>query len=258
VHGRGLIVIGAAAAALCAGCAEQGKVVTTTGSHSATSSSSSSSSTTTSTSSAAPQPKFHIHPHAVQPVAGSAPKAKTPPVAGTSASVSVSRGSQDVALAQPLSNQQVRQQLQRSGMSANTDEATLTPNGLAVAPAGAPAEVQAIINAGNEIALLPYRYAGGHLTYQDTAYDCSGSISYVLAAAHLLDHTVDSTELETWGEPGPGRYVTVFANAGHTFMYVDGLRFDTVALAETGSRWSTRPADEPDLSTFTVRHPHGL
>jgi len=80
----------------------------------------------------------------------------------------------------------------------------------------------------------------------------------VLAAAHLLDTTVDSTELESWGKPGPGKWVTVFANAGHTFMYVAGLRFDTVALAETGSRWSNRPADEPDLSTFVLRHPAGL
>ena len=254
MHGRGLIAIAVAAAALCAGCAEQTKVVSTTGSHTSTSSSTTSSSTT----SASPGPTFHVHPHPVQPVAGSAPRAKRPPPAGTSASVSVSSPSQDVALAQPLSNEQVRQQLAASGMSSNTHQATLTPDGLAVAPVGAPPQVQAIINAGNEIALLPYRYAGGHLTYQDTAYDCSGSISYVLAAAHLLDHTVDSTELETYGDPGPGKWITIFANAGHTFMYVAGLRFDTVALAETGSRWSDRKADEPDLSTFTVRHPAGL
>jgi hypothetical protein len=255
VPGRGLIAIAAAAAALCAGCAQQSKVISTTGSRSATSSSSTTSSSTTS---AAPGPTLHVHPHAVQPVAGSAPKARTPPPAGTSASVSVSSRSQDVSLAQPLSNGQVRRQLERSGMSSNTDQATLTGDGLAVAPVGAPPEVQEIIAAGNEIALLPYRYAGGHLTYQDTAYDCSGSISYVLAAAHLLNETVNSTALETYGDPGPGKWVTIFANAGHTFMYVAGLRFDTVALAETGSRWSDRKADEPDLSTFTVRHPAGL
>jgi hypothetical protein len=250
VGARGLIPIAAAVAALCAGCAEQQHVVST---GSATTSSSRSSSATT-----ASAPTFHVHPHAVQPVAGTAAATRKPPPAGTSASVSVESPSQDVALARPLSNAQVRAQLARSGMSANTDQATLTSNGLAVAPPGAPAQVQAIINAGNEIARLPYRYAGGHLTYQDTAYDCSGSISYVLAAAHLLNETVDSTELETWGKPGPGKWVTVFANAGHTFMYVAGLRFDTVALAETGSRWSTQKADEPDLSTFVLRHPAGL
>jgi hypothetical protein len=96
------------------------------------------------------------------------------------------------------------------------------------------------------------------MTYEDTAYDCSGSISYVFAAAHLLDHTVVSGDLEGWGRPGPGKWITVFANGGHTFMYVAGLRFDTVALAESGSRWSNRSADEPDLRTFAVRHPAGL
>jgi hypothetical protein len=250
VRARGLIPIAASVAALCAGCGAAGNVVATGG---ATTTSSLSSSNTT-----ASAPTLHVHPHAVQPVAGTAARTRTPPPAGTSASVSVSGPSEDVSLARPLSNAQVRAQLAQSGMSANAQQATLTPDGLAVAPPGAPAQVQAIINAGNEIARLPYRYAGGHLTYQDTAYDCSGSISYVLAAAHLLDTTVDSTELETWGKAGPGKWVTVFANAGHTFMYVAGLRFDTVALAETGSRWSTRPADEPDLSTFVLRHPAGL
>jgi hypothetical protein len=257
VHGRGLIAIAGAVAALgAAGCAQQSKVVST--SQSQTQTSSSSSTTSSSTSSSAPEPKFHIHPHAVQPVAGSAARSHKPPPKGTSASVSVSSPSQDVALAQPLSNQQVEQQLAQSGMSSNTNLATLTPDGLAIAPIGAPPQVQAIINAGNEIARLPYRYAGGHLTYQDTAYDCSGSISYVFAAAHLLDHTVVSGSLASWGQPGPGKWITVFANAGHTFMYVAGLRFDTVALAETGSRWSDRPANEPDLNTFAVRHPPGL
>ena len=257
MRGRGPILIAAAAAALCAGCAQQSKVVTTR-SASTTSSSSSSRSSSSSSTTTASAPTFHVHPHAVQPVAGTAPRPRTAPPAGTSAGVSVSSSSQDVALAQPLTNAQVRAQLAQSGMSANPDQATLTPDGLAIAPPGAPAQVQAIINAGNEIARLPYRYAGGHLTYQDTAYDCSGSISYVLAAAHLLNTTVDSTELESWGKPGPGKWVTVFATDGHTFMYVAGLRFDTVALAETGSRWSDRPADEPNISSFVLRHPAGL
>jgi hypothetical protein len=157
-----------------------------------------------------------------------------------------------------MSETDIRHQLAQSGMSGSTDQATLTPAGLAVAPVDAPAAVQAVIAAGNQIARLPYRYGGGHMTYEDTAYDCSGSISYVFAAAHLLDHTVVSGDLEQWGRAGPGRWITVFANAGHTFMYVAGLRFDTVALAEGGSRWSNRSANEPDLKTFAVRHPPGL
>jgi cell wall-associated NlpC family hydrolase len=197
------------------------------------------------------------HPQAVEPVAGAA---NAPAPASPPADVSVgppSSGSGG-ALAQPVSDTQVRQELAQSGMSASPNQAALTPAGLAVAPIDAPTAVQEVIAAGNQIARLPYRYGGGHVTYEDTAYDCSGSISYVFEAAHLLSGPVVSGELENWGRAGPGRWITVFANAGHTFMYVAGLRFDTVALAETGSRWSDRSADEPDLSTFSVRHPTGL
>jgi hypothetical protein len=199
-------------------------------------------------------PSLHPHPQAVEPVAGAG--APTQSTSGAPAAVSV--GPPNGALAQPASLVTVRKQLAASGLSANPNQATLTPDGLAVPPINAPPAVQAIIEAGNEIAHLPYRYGGGHTTYEDTAYDCSGSISFVFAAAGLLKSTVVSGQLENWGAPGPGKWVTVFANAGHTFMYVAGLRFDTVALAETGSRWSNRPADEPDLKTFSVRHPIGL
>lgn len=195
------------------------------------------------------------HPQVVTPVAGASAKFDA---ASAPASAGVSVGPVSPSLPQPQTIADIRKQLAQSGMTASTTQATLTPDGLAVAPVGAPAAVQAVINAGNEIARLPYRYGGGHMTYEDSAYDCSGSISYVFAAAHLLDHTVVSGQLENWGDPGPGKWITVFANAGHTFMYVAGLRFDTVALAETGSRWSDRPANEPDLKTFSVRHPPGL
>ncbi len=209
--------------------------------------------TASSATSAAPLPQGH--PQVVQPVAGAS--AKIDP-ASAPATAGVSVGPAAPSLPQPLSVTDIRKELAQSGMSASTTQATLTPDGLAVAPVAAPAAVQAVIAAGNQIARLPYRYGGGHMTYEDSAYDCSGSISYVFAAAHLLDHTVVSGELEHWGDPGPGKWITVFANAGHTFMYVAGLRFDTVALAETGSRWSDRSADEPDLKTFSVRHPPGL
>jgi hypothetical protein len=200
-------------------------------------------------------PTVHAHPHAVEPVAGAGAQAQQ---SSPSTPAAVSVGSPGSGLAQPTSLADVRKELTASGLSANPDQATLTPDGLAIPPINAPPAVQAIIEAGNEIAHLPYRYGGGHTTYEDTAYDCSGSISFVFAAAGLLKSTVVSGQLENWGAAGPGKWVTVFANAGHTFMYVAGLRFDTVALAETGSRWSNRPADEPDLKTFSVRHPIGL
>lgn len=193
-------------------------------------------------------------PQAVQPVAGASPRVNES--SGTPSQISVGPPTSGGALPQPTSLAQVKADLQESGMSPDLDQATLTPSGLAIAPVGAPAAVQAIVNAGNEIAHLPYRFGGGHGTYEDTAYDCSGSLSFVLSAAGLLNTTMTSGELMSWGRPGPGKWVTIFANAGHTFMYVAGIRFDTVALAETGTRWSDRPAD--DGGAFVERHPPGL
>jgi cell wall-associated NlpC family hydrolase len=169
---------------------------------------------------------------------------------------SVSVGSS--AVAQPVSDAQIRQELAASGLSAGASRAELTSAGLAVAPVNAPGVVQNVIDAGNQIAHLPYRFGGGHGTFEDNAYDCSGSLSFVFAAAGLLSTTVTSGQLMSWGKPGPGKWITVFAAPGHTFMYVAGLRFDTVALAETGSRWSGHSADESNLSSFVVRHPVGL
>ena len=97
-------------------------------------------------------------------------------------------------------------------------------------------------------------WGGGHARYIDTGYDCSGSISFVFAAAGILNTTMTSGELANWGKPGPGKWITVFANNGHTFMYVAGLRFDTVALARPAAGGQTDAANEPDLSSF-VRPP---
>jgi hypothetical protein len=196
------------------------------------------------------------HPQVVEPVAGKASPATGDPVQPSIVSVGASSGSG--ALAQPVSEAEIRQELQASGVSANPNQAALTPDRLAIAPVDAPYVVQQVIQAGNEIAHLPYRFGGGHGTFVDNAYDCSGSLSFVFAAAGLLNTTMTSGQLMHWGKPGPGKWITVFASPGHTFMYVAGLRFDTVALAETGSRWSNRSADEPDLGSFAVRHPVGL
>ncbi len=208
-------------------------------------------------------PALHSHPQAIQPVAGAV--AQSPQASDPQAPSSVNVGSGSGSgsgsggkLAQPVSDAQIRKELAASGLSGSGARATLTPNGLAIAPVNAPLAVQNVISAGNQIAHLPYRFGGGHGTFEDNAYDCSGSLSFVFAAAGLLNTTVTSGQLMDWGKPGPGKWITVFAAPGHTFMYVAGLRFDTVALAETGSRWSSRSADEPDISSFVVRHPVGL
>jgi cell wall-associated NlpC family hydrolase len=112
-----------------------------------------------------------------------------------------------------------------------------------------------IIAAANAIAEADYRYGGGHRSFQDSGYDCSGSISYALHGGGLLSSPLDSTGFMSYGEPGPGRHVTIYANSGHAFMVVDGRRYDTSALGETGSRWTSTPRSSRG---FVARHPAGL
>jgi cell wall-associated NlpC family hydrolase len=133
--------------------------------------------------------------------------------------------------------------------------ARVLPSGLAVAPAGAPAAVQQIIAAGNRIARAKYVWGGGHRRWEDRGYDCSGSVSYALRGAALLQAPLVSGELARWGDAGPGRWVTIYANAGHVYMLVAGLRFDTSGQRKAGSRWQV--AERPTKG-FRVRHPAGL
>ncbi|MEA2483161.1 MAG: hypothetical protein QOC55_1108 [Thermoleophilaceae bacterium] len=127
--------------------------------------------------------------------------------------------------------------------------------GMAQAPPNAPTAVKQVIAAGNAIAGLPYLYGGGHGSFRANAYDCSGSVSYALAAAGLVSSPLDSTAFESWGQAGPGRWITVYANAGHAFMVVAGWRFDTVALAADGTRWTRTMTS---TAGFVARHPAGL
>ncbi|PZR68005.1 MAG: hypothetical protein DLM63_05400 [Solirubrobacterales bacterium] len=128
--------------------------------------------------------------------------------------------------------------------------------GQAIAPAGAPQAVAAVIAGGNAIADFPYVYGGGHASFVDTAYDCSGSVSYALAAGGMIASPVTSGELMSWGAPGPGRWISVYAHSGHTFMVVAGLRFDTSGRAgPLSTRWSTNPRS---TAGFAVRHWPGL
>jgi cell wall-associated NlpC family hydrolase len=161
------------------------------------------------------------------------------------------------------SDDEVRQELQEMNQAIKQAKRThpgklpkLTPKGNVEVPNGVPDAVAAIFAGGNAIARFPYVYGGGHASFVDTAYDCSASVSYALAAAGLLGAPITSGQLARWGAPGPGKWVTIYANAGHTFMYVDGLRFDTSGRAGPfGTRWQTKPRS---LAGFTVRHPPGL
>jgi peptidoglycan hydrolase CwlO-like protein len=127
--------------------------------------------------------------------------------------------------------------------------------GMVQPPPGAPSAVAQVMAAGNAIATRPSVWGGGHGSFQANGYDCSGSVSYALAAAGLLSSPLDSTGFESWGQPGPGQWITVYANAGHAFMTVAGWRFDTVALSAGGTRWSQSMTD---TSGFVARHPPGL
>lgn len=132
----------------------------------------------------------------------------------------------------------------------------LTAKGNAKIPEGAPSSIAAIIGSANAIARFPYVYGGGHGSFVDSAYDCSGSVSYALAGAGVLDAPLTSGGLAEWGEPGPGRWVTIYANEGHVFMTVAGVRYDTSGRdGVRGSRWQD---DGRSYDGFKVVHPPGL
>jgi len=127
---------------------------------------------------------------------------------------------------------------------------------VANAPPGAPSAVADLVSGGNAIATFPYRLGGGHGSFIDDAYDCSGSVSYALAAAGFVGEPLTSGEFERWGVAGRGRWVTVYANPGHVFMTVAGLRFDTSGRAgPRGSRWQTA---QRASRGFVARHWPGL
>ncbi|HET9719493.1 MAG TPA: hypothetical protein VFP55_05405 [Solirubrobacteraceae bacterium] len=140
-------------------------------------------------------------------------------------------------------------------VNASVGGIAIDTGGMVQPPPGAPQAVRQMIAAGNAIATLPYIWGGGHGSFQAAGYDCSGSVSYVLAAAGLLSSPMVSGDFESYGDPGPGRWVTIYANATHVWMTIAGWRFDTVALAYGGTRWARGGGE---FSGFVVRHPIGL
>jgi septal ring factor EnvC (AmiA/AmiB activator) len=130
-------------------------------------------------------------------------------------------------------------------------QATLNSDGTATAPADAPQAVKDTIAAGNAITNTPYVWGGGHGSFDSSGYDCSGSVSYALHGGGFLSSPLDSTGFMTWGESGPGNWITVYANAGHAYMVVAGLRFDTSGAPP---RWQTEPRDP---AGYVAVHPPG-
>ena len=134
-------------------------------------------------------------------------------------------------------------------------QAKVLPDGTAVAPENAPEPVKKIIQAGNAIAKFPYKWGGGHGAWRDDGYDCSGSVSFALAAAGLLKSPLASGGFMDWGEEGTGEWVTIYTNPGHMFMVVAGLRFDTSGRGRAGTRWQEGTRG---TGGFAVRHHPGL
>jgi hypothetical protein len=179
-------------------------------------------------------------------------RAAAPSVAAAQASVSP--GAPSLA--------EVKRELQREralqqALASHPHDPFIDPLSGAFAPPNVvPLKIRQVIAAGNAIADFPYVYGGGHVSFIDRAYDCSGSVSYALAAGGLIGAPETSGQLEHWGVAGRGRYLTLFANAGHTFMNVDGVWFDTAGRAGPYStRWLT---ETPSLSGYAIRHPRGL
>jgi hypothetical protein len=142
--------------------------------------------------------------------------------------------------------------------SATVPQATLTPGGRAIAPPSAPPSVKAMIEAANRIHHRPYRWGGGHRSWNSAGYDCSGSVSYVMHAAGLLESPLDSTGFMRWGGGGGGSWVRIYANREHVFAVIAGLRWDT-SFSEDGDRSGPGWSEElRPTGGFRLRHPLGL
>jgi cell wall-associated NlpC family hydrolase len=179
------------------------------------------------------------------------------------------KASEEIVAAGAPSDAEVKHelaQMQAAEQSAKrAQKAQLTPvaggnsvggNGTIPIPTNVPEPIQRVIAGANAIADFPYVFGGGHASFVDNAYDCSGSVSYALAAAGLLSAPETSGELESWGTPGPGRYITVYAAAGHVYMYVDGVMYNTAGRSGVyASRWQVHGTDN---SGFVARHWPGL
>ena len=201
-----------------------------------------------------PEPALpSAHPRAVEPEAG---VPATQHAAGQSSSSATSAGA-----SQSPSDDEIRRELaQLKDLAGKAqvpvgDTGRVLADGTAVAPKDAPQIVRDVINTGNVIAKTPYLWGGGHGSWAASGYDCSGSVSFALAGAGLLDSPLTSGLLARWGSAGPGRWITIYANGGHVFMEVAGLRFDTGGIRGSGTRWQTTGRA---TAGFVARHPEGL
>jgi cell wall-associated NlpC family hydrolase len=185
------------------------------------------------------------------------------------AAATPAKASKQIVAAGAPSDAEVKQELaqmqavEKTAKHAQQQRLTAVPGGNSVGgngtipiPPNVPEAVQRVIAGANALTDFPYVFGGGHASFVDNAYDCSGSVSYALAAGGLLGAPETSGELESWGAPGPGRYITIEAAAGHVYMYVDGLMYNTAGRSGVyASRWQVKGVDN---SGFVTRHWPGL
>jgi cell wall-associated NlpC family hydrolase len=208
---------------------------------------------------AAPAPMVYDDPGAALP--SSHPRAVEPEAGVPAGEQSVSSSTSTTTASQSPTDDEIRRELEQLKDLASKAQVPLGAkgrvlgDGTAVAPKDAPQIVRDIVNAANVIAKTPYLWGGGHGSWAASGYDCSGSVSFALAGAGLLDSPLTSGLLARWGAAGPGRWVTIYANGGHVFMEVAGLRFDTGGIRGSGTRWQTTGRS---TAGFVARHPEGL
>jgi len=199
------------------------------------------------------EPREASRPQVVEPVAGESAATAALPVEEDGDQAS-DEGDAPVVAASSTSSSRGRSDNGPTSDAA-VSEADVVGKGIALPPIDAPSAVRQIIEAGNTIARSPYLWGGGHGKWLDKGYDCSGSVSYALASAGLLNAPLASGPLMSWGKPGKGKWVTIYSNPGHVWMAVAGVRFDTSGTRTSGSRWqkSMRPT-----GGYVARHPPGL
>ena len=199
----------------------------------------------------APLPK--MRPRVVEPEAGVS--ARKPKTRRAVADVTPVEDDSDLPAPTGPASAGGRRPADIAGDTGGVNGAHALPNGIALPPLEAPEAVLNIIRAGNSIARAPYKWGGGHGKWQDNGYDCSGSVTYALNAGGLIPSSATSGQLMSWGKPGKGRWVTIYANPGHVFMVVAGIRFDTSGTRTTGSRWQNGMRS---TAGYVARHPPGL
>jgi cell wall-associated NlpC family hydrolase len=131
-------------------------------------------------------------------------------------------------------------------------------NGKAIAPANAPDKVRKVIAAANKIVEKPYHWGGGHGSWDDSGYDCSGTVSFALKAAGLLKRPLDSGSFMRWGKRGPGQWFTIYTNPGHAYVVIAGLRLDTSSAGAGGGKGPRWRATGRPSAGYTIRHPRGF